>query len=198
MSPLDDEHRASIEASLPPGVQMTPKAWAVLAETIAGYRSFETRRTTHQIKAERARWKRIGDAVDVLASELRQLRRETPWDGADPGWINRSLAALWELNQKVETRAAFHAIWSTPFRGTRNPHRDFLYAGVMRVWADHLGGEVRCSRPPLGGAPGGPLVRFFTACVAPVLGDKTPRSSGIAEIIDRERAARNRHQGGEA
>jgi hypothetical protein len=117
MSPLDDEHRACIEASLPPGKTMSEEAWADLAETIAGYCTFETRRTTHPIKAERARWKRIGDAVDVLASELRQLRRETPWDGPDPGWINRSLAALCELNQKVETRAAFHAIWSTPFRG---------------------------------------------------------------------------------
>ena len=35
----------------------------------------------------------------------------------------------------------------------------------------------------------GPLVRFFVACVEPILGNKTP-GAGIADIIDREREAR--------
>ena len=39
------------------------------------------------------------------------------------------------------------------------------------------------------GVPSGPLIRFFVACVEPVLGDKTPRA-GIADIIDREKKAR--------
>ena len=46
---LTAEHRARIEAALPPGMVMTPEAWAELEGYVVGYRIFETRRTTYPI-----------------------------------------------------------------------------------------------------------------------------------------------------
>jgi hypothetical protein len=187
MAGLSDEHRARIEAALPPGMSMTPEAWAELTEIVDGYRIFEHRRTTYPIKEERAHWKRLSDAVEQAGVELRRLRRKTPWSDPDPLWPNRALAALWNVRCKVETQAAFHSIWDA-FDGRKNPHREFLYSGVMRVWTDHLGGELRYSNKP-GKLPYGPLIRFMQACLEPVLGDETPRA-GLANTIQRERHAR--------
>jgi hypothetical protein len=184
---LTPEHCAGIVAALPAGVVMTPEAWVELNEIVVGYRFFRTRHATYPIADERKRWKRLGDAVEKAAAELRQLRRETSWSGPDPGWINCALAALWEVHRKVETRAAYHKIWSA-FSRRQNPHREFLFWGAMRVWTDWLGGELRYSKPAKG-LPYGPLIRFLVACIEPILGDETP-GGGLGDIIDREREAR--------
>jgi hypothetical protein len=180
MSALSDQHRAAIVATLPSGETMAPEAWVALEEIIVGYRSFETRRTTYPIVEERKRWERLGKAVDAAIAELCQLRQTETW-------TNQALAALREVHNKVESRAAFHDIWSA-FGRRQNPHREFLFWGVMRVWTDHLGGELRYSMSD--GIPHGPLVRFMRACIEPVLGDATP-TVGIADIIERERTARD-------
>jgi hypothetical protein len=181
---LTDEHRASIEAALPDGVTMTEEAWADLTEIVDAYHLFKRRRTTYPIAEERKRWKRLGDAADKTSAELRQLAAEK---GSAP-WLDRALAALEEVSRKVEARAAFHFTWSA-FGRRQNPHREFLFGGIMRVWTDRLGGELHFSRPPRGGLPSGPLVRFLQACLEPVLGDDAP-AEGIADIIERERRAR--------
>jgi hypothetical protein len=183
---LTTEHRAQIVVALPPGKAMSPEAWAELNEIVVGYHIFETRRTTYPIVEERKRCQQLGEAVDAAAVELGWFRRNTLWTDPDPMWPNRALAALWEVHRKVETRAAFHGIWSF-FGGRQNPHREFLYWGVMRVWTDRLSGELRYSNSPEG--PSGPLIRFFVACVEPILGKQTP-GAGIADIIEREREAR--------
>jgi hypothetical protein len=182
---LTPEYCARIEAALPPGVMMTPEAWIELNEILVGYHIFRTRHASYPIVEERKHWKRLGKAVDAAAAELRRLQRKTPWSSPDPGWINRALAALWEVRRKVETRAAYHQIWSA-FGRRQNPHREFLYWGIMRVWTDRLGGKLRYSNSP---GPSGPLVQFFLACVEPILGGETP-GAGIADIIDRERESR--------
>ena len=69
MSALSDEHRAAIEATLPPGKTMTPEAWAALEEIIVGYRGSENRRTTYPIAEERKRWERLGKAVRSPAKD---------------------------------------------------------------------------------------------------------------------------------
>jgi hypothetical protein len=180
---LSDEHRASIEAALPPDVIMSPEAWDDLVEIINSYRSFEHHRTTYP--KERKRWKRLDDAVEQAAVELRRLRCETPWSDL----ANRALTALWDIHCKVEEeRAAFCTIWDA-FNRRKNPYRQvFLYGGIMRVWTDRLGGELRYSNKP-GKPPYGPLVRFLKACLEPLLGDQTP-NAGIADIIERERVIR--------
>jgi hypothetical protein len=185
---LTAEHRARIEAALPPGKVMSPEAWAELEEYVVGYRIFNARRTSYPIFEERKRWKRIGDAVDTLDAELRRLRREPLEGDQDPKWPDRALEGLWEVYRRVKNRAAFHAIWGKPFSRRQNPDRAFLYQGVMRVWTNQLGGELRYSTE--GSAHYGPLIRFLVACVEPILGKQMPSISTIADIIDREREAR--------
>ena len=150
---------------------------------LGGFRWFRSVHRSYPIAAERRRWGRIGNLTTKLATEIRLLPRQAPWSA-------RALDMLGEVNNAVEIRTAYHAIWRA-FRGTQDPHREFLYWGVLRVWTDRLGRELKYSMSRRG-KPGGPLVRFFTACVAPVLGvDETPQA-GIADIIDRERESRRR------
>jgi hypothetical protein len=183
---LTAEHRARIEAVLAPeGRVMTPEAWAELEEFVVCYRIWETRRTTYPIDEERKRWKRLGEAVDTVADEL---RREKLWASPDPTWRDRALTMLSKVRRKVELRALLHKAWGSPFSRRQNPHRKALYRGFMRVWTDHLGGELAYSKAEKG-PPSGPLVRFLVACIEPILGDNTP-GGGLGDIIDREREAR--------
>jgi hypothetical protein len=73
------------------------------------------------------------------------------------------------------------------FRGNSKPHRENMYAGLLRVWTDIIGGELKFNRPPPGGQPYGPLIDFLHACLTPILGDKMRSTHGIADIIDRVR-----------
>jgi hypothetical protein len=194
---LTDEHQQVILAAIPPHVtakanwaKLEEKVWSDLDQIIAGYRMLNSRRRNYPIAAKRRRYDRMADLTKKLAAELRIERRETPWSDPDPLWPNRALAALWDVHNKVQVRSAWHETWAA-FRGTQNPYREFLYWGILRVWTDRLGGELKYSMSRKG-KPVGPLVRFFTACVEPVLGpDETPRT-GIADIIERERESRRR------
>jgi hypothetical protein len=184
---LTPEHCARIGAALPPSVVMTPEAWVELNEIVVGYHVYQTRHASYPIGAERKRWRRLSRSVEAAAVELRRLRRETLWTDPDPLWPNRALTVLLDLHRKIETRAAFHDIWRA-FGRRQNPHREFLYWGVMRVWTDRLGGELRYSTK--GSTHYGPLIRFFVACVEPILEEQAPRISAIADIIEREIANR--------
>ena len=194
---LTDEHRQAILAAIPARVkakanwpELEQKALADLDEIVAGYRTMHARRQRYPLAKERKRWHRIGDLTEKLAVEMRELRREIPWNDPDPLWPNRFLTALWEIHNKVQFRFAWHDTWAA-FRGTQNPHREFLYWGVLRVWTERLDGQLKYSLSPKG-EPIGPLVRFFITCVEPVLDAETPRA-GVADIIDRERNRRAKH-----
>jgi hypothetical protein len=190
---LTEEHREHIRDAVP-DVEISAEAWAELEEVLAGFCRLRSRR--QGIKEDRRRWRHIGDLVVKLAEELRQLRRR-PWSDSDPQWPDRGLRpdrvldALREVHQEAENRGAYYATQAA-FGGRQNPHRGFLHEGVLRVWTERLGGGLRFSNSPSGGSPYGPLIRFFIACVAPVMGDETPQPSGVAEIIDRERRRRRR------
>jgi len=71
------------------------------------------------------------------------------------------------------------------FRGQRNPHRELLYDGVLMIWIEN-GGELRLSTSRTG-VPTGPLVRFFLACIGPVMAAETPSARSIPAIIRRAR-----------
>jgi hypothetical protein len=71
------------------------------------------------------------------------------------------------------------------FSGRRNPHRELLYDGVLMIWLVN-GGELRFSTT-LDGVPTGPLVRFFLACVRPVMGGEAPAVHSVSDIIKRAR-----------
>lgn len=76
---------------------------------------------------------------------------------------------------------------SEAFRGRADAHREILYYLILRLWTGKLGGELKFSRNPNSKVAGGPLVRFLTAVLEPILGAETPGSEGIAAIIEKER-----------
>jgi hypothetical protein len=76
---------------------------------------------------------------------------------------------------------------SEAFRGRADAHREILYFLMLRLWTGKLGGELKFSRDPNSKVVGGPLVRFLTAVLEPILGPETPGSEGIAAIIGKER-----------
>jgi hypothetical protein len=145
--------------------------------------------TNYPFAKERKRWLRIDKLTEQLAQQMRKLRRETPWSDPDPLLPNRVLAVLWDVHRRAQVR--LEQLNIRAFRGTQDPHREALYSGVLRVWTEDLNGQLQYSRNRQG-KPTGPLVRFFTACVEPILGDETPRA-GVADIIDRERNRRAKH-----
>jgi hypothetical protein len=167
---LTEAHRAAIAAAIPAGVTASPEFWHELEETIAGYRVFRARREHYDTDGERRKWRRLEKAVAALAPQLGE-----------------------KLVLEFKRKAYAYAAWldtAGAYRGTKNPDREFLYAGVLRGWTDHLGGKLQYSTSKKCPAYG-PLVRFFVACVKPILGDDTP-TSGIADIVDRERKERDR------
>jgi hypothetical protein len=75
------------------------------------------------------------------------------------------------------------------FSGRRNLYRELLFDGVLYVWT-RLGGKLAVSTAPNGGRATGPLLRFFLACVGPVLKEQTPSPHSVWDIIERQRKGR--------
>jgi hypothetical protein len=159
-----------------------------LNEIIGTYHVLNTRREEYPFAKERKRWRQIDKLTEQLAKEMRKLRRETPWSDPDPWLPKHVLAVLRDIHLRAQARLK----WldkPKAFRATQNPYREALYCGVLRVWTEHLNGQLQYSRNRQG-KPTGPLVRFLTACVEPILDQETPRA-GVADIIERERNRRS-------
>jgi hypothetical protein len=131
---------------------------------------------------ERKRWLRIEKLVDKLGAELRAARRGLSWEHSDPLWPNRALVALWGFRHFVESHRIGYEMIGAGFKRRANPHQALLCAAVCNLWMIHLGQELTYS-------PGGPLPRFFDACLYPVLGFDMPTDRAIRDIIARHKAA---------
>jgi hypothetical protein len=68
--------------------------------------------------------------------------------------------------------------------GRRNPPRQMLYDSVFEVWTEDFKQPRQFSRSN-DGTPTGPCVRYLTAALGPVLGDRMLSLEGIREIIER-------------
>jgi hypothetical protein len=194
---ISDEHARDILMAIPSRMmakgdraKLERLVLIELNEIIGNYHVLSTRREDYPFAKERKRWRRIEKLTEQLAQEMRKLRRETPWSDPDPLLPNRVLTVLWDLHMRAQVRLEWLDTLRA-FRGTQDPYREALYSGMLRVWTEDLNGQLQFSRNRQG-TPTGPLVRFFIACVEPILGDETPRG-GVADIIDRERNRRARH-----
>jgi hypothetical protein len=186
---LPAAYKAGVEAAIPGNVVCPlPAFWHELAVVVGGYAKMVEGRTRHSPKDELARARRIMALVDKLAKEMALVGKE------DPPWCAKMLhtfPVLSRIRDHAASRAdRYEVLVSRHFRGRADEHREFLYWGILNLWRHELGQEeLRYSRDS-DGTPSGPLVRFFVAVVAPVLGTKAPKASGIAKIVDRERVRR--------
>ena len=204
---LAEPYKRTVAAALPPGVKPTEEFWHGLETAVTGYLGMQQGRATRPAKHELRRWKNIDALASKLGEELRAMRRQTSRGTFEPLlW----LPAVWEIKRQAE--AGVRGYDSASSSGSKNPARAYLYGAVCDLWRcprdavrihfDAADGFSESWDPPTGlgqplaysrtaeGEPRGPLIRFFTACVGPVLGDAAPNVYGIATIIEREKAAR--------
>ena len=128
---------------------------------------------------ERERCQRIEGLILLSGKD-----RQTLWSDSDPGWAKRALKELGKVRLRVRVRIQDCDAIAEGYKGRRNDNRELLYAGILDLWTKHLGQKPVCSTTR-GGTPCGPLIRFFSACVDPYLGDKAPTPHTIAGIVDR-------------
>lgn len=172
------------------GAGLTDEQWKAIAKTLAGrevdldqvrreleelfrgFQMFHARRARNPFRKERDRWRRNYKLASELVAQM-------------PG--------LAEAKRQAQVRVEYYEMACQAFSGKRDPHHDFLYGGILRIWTDVIGGKLGISHPsPMKGgrSPYGPLVRYFAACVGPILANQTPGPHGIEAIVDRERRAR--------
>jgi hypothetical protein len=188
-----EKYFAGVRAAVPPGVKPSSSFWRDLQTAVAVYSIQDERRAKKLPWQERRRFQRIEDLADALGAELRDLRQTFSMDHGDPLWPNRALQALWPVKYRAESSRIGHEMLSHGYGGRRKPHRELLYAAVLDLWVIHLNQPLQYSRNTgRKSKPGGPLVRFFQACIAPVLGKKALPAETIATIIDRGKKRRSR------
>jgi hypothetical protein len=139
--------------------------------------------------ADRRVWEDIDAMLTRLHNTLVQVQRHELWT-VGGYFLRDDLAALQPLRLRAHTRVEGYNIMVRAHEHNRNPAHDWLYWRVLAIWTDCLDRKLAVSTPPKGGAPYGPLVRFFTAVVTPVLGDKAPGPHAIRSIVHQERRRR--------
>jgi len=162
---LAETYQKAVAAAIPASVEISETFWDELRIRIDLFLQLHERRLRTPLS--RQYWERLAWLVEELASALRHLRRTTPWDHANSPWPSRALAGLWEVKVQCDARLDYYRIKAEAFRRGRDPHREYLYQSVLDLWGG-LGQRIGYSS---GGSRGGPLPRFFRACLEPLLGD---------------------------
>jgi hypothetical protein len=76
--------------------------------------------------------------------------------------------------------------WSSKgFQRRRDVHRELLYGRMIWLWEHSLGGRFGVSFE-------GPLARFLTAALGPILRSEMPGSDGIKALLQREKDSRRK------
>jgi hypothetical protein len=107
--------------------------------------------------------------------------------------VERGCWAIVKLRQQAE------AIWAPAdavlraHHGRRNVQKAWLYGQLCHVWIWDFHGTLTVTIPPLGGAPGGPLIDFLLAALRQAVPKKKlPNAYGLRKVIRREREGRER------
>lgn len=177
---ITEEHRRIIAAAIPPGIDAPERFWRDLETAITSFNSLQELRTEEPPVREQKRWARIEKLVDALDQELQPFKQKVP------GGL---FQALWELRVYAKGRRTGYKMLTSGFKGRRNLYRESLYADVCDLWTIRLGQKLRYSMSQ-NRVPSGPLIRFFRACVKPILGADAPTAHTMASIITAERKRR--------
>jgi hypothetical protein len=172
---LAAEYKRAVAAAIPDGTIVPAAFWTDLANAVADY-VIQTDEDERPRKFILESMREIGKLIDQLGEELRLIRQVQlePLDASI-----HLLSALGPARVEVELHAGRYGRMIAAHRG-HNPHQQELYSAVIQLWAYTLGKRFRCAK-------NGPLVRFFLACVGPVLGDDAPKASGVPDIVGREK-----------
>jgi hypothetical protein len=179
-------YQDAVSATLPRGTKVSEIFWFELEATLNTFLRWERRRLRHPPLAERVRWQRMEGLATALIDDLFKAHLQTPRTYSDPNWAKPALNELKRLRARARSHIKAYDAIVKGYEGRRNTSRQFLYAGILDLWTKHLRQRLAYSRTPKG-APGGPLIRFFSACVDPYMGDEAPTVQTIAGIIDRAR-----------
>lgn len=172
---LAADYRRAVAEAIPDGTIVPATFWSDLADAVVDY-FVQTDDDERPRKFILESMRDIGKSIDRLGEELglvRYLQLE-PLDA-----LIDLLSALGRAKVEVELHAGRYGRMIAAYRG-HNPHRQELYSAVLQLWCHTLGQGLRCSLD-------GPLIKFFLACVGPVLGGDTPGPSAIIKIVDREK-----------
>jgi hypothetical protein len=186
---LTSAHRLEIAETLVGREVEFDRVYRALEDAVLRFREAGWNHEFFPPKRTRDRWRRIDKLAADLNAELMLSVLETLND-AD---LREKFHALIIEQQsciaalKKMRRQANLYVDMLDTRGHVR-YRQSLYNDVLQVWTGIVGGELKYSRPKGGGEPNGPLIRFFAACLAPILGDQMPSPRGIADIIDRARS----------
>src|SRR4029434_4556936 len=156
------------------GVEVPPDFWRELETAIETYTELSDQRAKRLPARERKRYQRIEKLAHDLGHEIGMAKRRVLWTSSDPHWPDRAHTALREIKRKAESALIAHEMISAGFKGRHNQHRSNFYAAVLDLWVFHLEKKLADSTAPKTNLPGGPLVRFITACADPVLGNDPP------------------------
>ena len=172
---LAAEYRRAVAEAIPDGTVVPAAFWTTLADAVTDYFIWQEYEAERPSKDLREKMQGIGKLIRLLGEELRSLK-QVPLSLDN---TSKLLSAMGPARSEIELHVARYSRMIAAFRG-HNPHRLQLYSAVLQLWCHELG-------QGLGYAKKGPLVRFFVACVGPILGDDTPSASGIAKVVEREK-----------
>jgi len=172
-------------ADWPPGIDRAEIRAEIERAGRGFWRARALRPPQHDIPGELRKIRRIYKHAENLESDLSHFDTLIV-KSAITNMAQHIIAKLKSLRKHL---AALDAMLdgSEAFRGRADAHREILYYLILRLWTGKLGGELKFSRNPNSKVAGGPLVRFLTAVLEPILGAETPGSEGIAAIIEKER-----------
>jgi hypothetical protein len=189
---LPETYRRAVEAALPRGVTVDSDFWDALWGILGRYLLAEQYRKCNPPTARTKEWQRFEKRLVQFKGAMIAVRRTIDRRMIDPEnqppawWINL-LWAVQEAQWRASEYSQSYQKAGAGFRGRTNPQRERLYGDILRLWQGHLGQSLAISRSPKkGGAPYGPPIQFFKACVSPVLGETAPMEEGIVSAIKRE------------
>jgi hypothetical protein len=140
-----------VEQQLPPGLHRPEQFWRDLKDIARFYLISEQARAKRQPPAiEIERWQRI-------LEETTDAKPHSP---------------LAQVRRIAKSQLAAHREYQSNYAGNTNANRKALYIQIIALWTDSLGQQLGASKPKQGksGPAHGPFVRFFEACVNPLLG----------------------------
>jgi hypothetical protein len=168
---LSETYKCAIRDAIPSTVCPLDSFWGVVTDIVSKFKIMEKCHANQRAAADEIkRWQKI---ADLLA-------------GAKP---TDNVRAMVEI---AEAKLTAYRLVVGDFKGTKNPNREALYMWVIEdLWCKGLGqglgvSSVRKKVP-------GPLIKFFTVCVNPLL-PKPLTASGVVAIHDRVKARRKRLQ----